>query len=263
MREPRGRTLSLPAPRRFINDLVHFAKQVPTAPVSLVINVEPLISARVAHPSRPSWAVLFMKAMAIVGRENPPFRRALLTFPWTRLYEHPITSCSLAIERDYEGEPGVFIGLFRAPEGQTIEQLQAALLAYKNSPIETIGFYRRALAFSRVPMPIRRFFWWMTLNLSGYKRAKRFGTFGLTSYGALGAEQIHPISPLTTTMTYGAIAPDGDVVVKLIYDHRVLDGSEVARRLNELEAVLRGPILDELHAAANRARLARPAGATA
>jgi hypothetical protein len=83
--------------------------------------------------------------------------------------------------------------------------------------------------------------------MSGFKRSKRFGIFGLSSYGALGAEQIHPISPLTTTLTYGPIDPvTGRVIVKLIYDHRVLDGAYVARRLRDVEDVLNGPILDEL-----------------
>ena len=83
--------------------------------------------------------------------------------------------------------------------------------------------------------------------MSGLKRSKRFGTFGLSSYGALGAEQIHPISPLSTTLTYGPIDPvTGRVIVKLIYDHRVLDGAYVARRLRDVEEVLNGPILAEL-----------------
>ena len=90
-------------------------------------------------------------------------------------------------------------------------------------------------------------FWWITLNISGYKRCKRFGTFGLSSYGNLGAENLHPISPLTTTLTYGPIDPaTGRVVVKLIYDHRVLDGAYIARRLRDIEEVLNGPIRDEL-----------------
>jgi len=83
--------------------------------------------------------------------------------------------------------------------------------------------------------------------MSGYKRCKRFGTFGLSSYGNLGAENLHPISPLTTTLTYGPIDPaTGQVVVKLIYDHRVLDGAYIARRLHDIEDALRGPIRDEL-----------------
>src|SRR5262249_24698583 len=62
-----------------------------------------------------------------------------------------------------------------------------------------------------------------------------------------GAEQVHPISPLTTTFTYGPIDPaTGRIVVKLIYDHRVLDGAYIARRLQDIEDTLNGPILDEL-----------------
>ncbi len=156
-------------------------------------------------------------------------------------------NCALAVERTYEGEEGVFVGLFRAPDQQTLSELQHWVAWYKNESLEKIGFYRMTLRFAKVPTPIRRFFWWATLNISGFKRCKRFGTFGLSSYGALGAEQIHPISPLTTTLTYGPIDPaTGHVVVKLIYDHRVLDGAYLARRLRDLEDVLNGPILEEL-----------------
>jgi hypothetical protein len=188
-----------------------------------------------------------MKAYALVGAEHAPLRRSLLEFPWPRLYEHPWMNCALAIERTYHGEDGVFVGLFRAPEHQTLAQLQKALEWYKNETLEKVGFYRMALRFSQVPTPIRRLLWWGTLNLAGAKRCKRFGTFGLSSYGSLGAEQVHPISPLTTTLTYGPIdSRTGEVVVKLIYDHRVLDGAYVARRLHDIEEILSGPILEEL-----------------
>ncbi|MBY0395917.1 MAG: 2-oxo acid dehydrogenase subunit E2, partial [Thermoleophilia bacterium] len=240
------RSLPVTGPRRFIIDLVHFARQVPSTPVSRTANVAALFEPRASHALRPSWAVLFMKAYALVGAAHPPLRRALLQFPWTRIYEHPWMNCALAIERSYQGEPGVFVGLFRAPEAQPIRQLQRALEWYKGQPLESVGFYRQALRVSRAPRPVRRLLWWSTLNVSGVKRAKRFGTFGLTSYGALGAESLHPVSPLTTTLTFGPIAPTGDVVVKLIYDHRVLDGAYVARRLADIEAALNGPILREL-----------------
>ena len=81
-----------------------------------------------------------------------------------------------------------------------MSQLQQAVAWYKNETLEKVGFYRMALRFSKAPTPLRRLLWWGTLNISGFKRSKRFGTFGLSSYGALGAEQIHPISPLSTTL---------------------------------------------------------------
>jgi hypothetical protein len=187
-----------------------------------------------------------MRAYCLVAAANPPLRRAFLNFPWGRIYEHPQTICALAMERAYGDEEGIFVGLFRAPEEQTIRQLHEALVRYKNEPLERIGFFRQALRISRTPTPLRRLLWWSTLNVSGHKRAKRFGTFGLSSYGSLGAESLHPISPLTTTMTYGPIDRSGKVTVKLIYDHRVLDGAYIARRLQEIEETLHTTILEEL-----------------
>ena len=117
-------------------------------------------------------------------------------------------NCAMAIERMYRGEEGVFVGIFRAPEQQPLSQLQEAVAWYKNETLEKVGFYRMALRFSKAPTPLRRLMWWGALNMSGFKRSKRFGIFGLSSYEALGrAEQIHPISPLTTTLTYGPIDP--------------------------------------------------------
>ncbi|HWE36808.1 MAG TPA: hypothetical protein VG406_09600 [Isosphaeraceae bacterium] len=246
MHEPKGHAVPISGPRRFIGDMVHFAGRLPTVPVSRPMDVGRLAGPRLDHPARPSWAVVFMKAYALVAAANPPLRRAMLGFPWARLYEHPQSTCALALERIHDGEPGIFVGLFRAPEEQSLAQLQEALDFYKSEPLERVGLFRQTLRISRAPTPLRRLLWWSTLELSGFKRAKRFGTFGLTSYGALGAESLHPISPLTTTLTYGPIAADGRVVVKLIYDHRVLDGAYVARRLADVESALHGAVFDEL-----------------
>ena len=106
MHEPKGRVVPISGPRRFIIDLLHFAQRIPSVPVNRVMDVSPLFGPRVAHPMRPSWAVLFMKAYALVAAEHAPLRRALLNFPWPRLYEHPFTTCALAMEREYEGEEG-------------------------------------------------------------------------------------------------------------------------------------------------------------
>lgn len=258
MTTPIGRTIPLSAPRRFILDLLHFAGAVPSVPVARAMDLGPLLEARRAHPLRPSWSILFLKAYALLGASHPPLRRSLLSFPTLRLYEHPCTIASMAFEREFEGEPAIFVGLFRSPESQTIAELHEALAFYRDAPIGSVGFFRQALRISRLPRPLRRFLWWSTLEVSGAKRAKRFGTFGVSSYGALGAESLHPISPLTTTLTYGPIDASGRVTVKIVYDHRVLDGAEIARRLGDLEEILRGPILDEL-GLAGTARAAAPA----
>jgi pyruvate/2-oxoglutarate dehydrogenase complex dihydrolipoamide acyltransferase (E2) component len=51
---------------------------------------------------------------------------------------------------------------------------------------------------------------------------------------------------LTTLLNYGPIGPDGGVNVRIVYDHRVLDGATVGRALIRLEEVLRDEIAAEL-----------------
>ncbi len=246
MHETRGRYFAVSPSRRIIMDLMHEARQVPSIPVQRRIDVREIEEIRRRTDPKISWFVIFMKAFAIVAEKNPQLRRSLIKYPWYRFYDHPFSICSLAVERDLEGEPSLFFAHFRAPEEQSLTELQDALGVYKNAPIQEVGLYRRALKIGRMPILVRRLLWWMTLNFSGEKRAKRLGTFGITSYGALGAESLHPISPLTCTFNFGPISSDGKVLIKIIYDHRTLDGSEVARRLRDIEHTLNTTIRHEL-----------------
>src|SRR5436190_1797257 len=92
----------------------------------------------------------------------------------------------------------------------------------------------------------RRMPWWRP---KGRSCAGRISLFPGHTYSSLGAESLHPLSPLTTALNYGVIGEDGTVDVRIIYDHRVLDGSTVARALVDLEKVLIGPITQGLLAA--------------
>ena len=152
----------------------------------------------------------------------------------------------MLLEREYEGESIVLGAKLRAPELQALADLDDALNHFRDAPVLEVGNFRQWLRVGRLPGFLRRFIFWHTLNFSGYKRAKRLGTFAISSLGNLGVEQHHPISPLTTYLTFGPISPLGEVNVKIIYDHRVMDGRCVARCLNDLEAMLNTRILDEL-----------------
>ena len=176
----------------------------------------------------------------------PELRRAYLSFPRPRLYEHPISIASVAIERAYRGENVVFFAHLRGPDGQTLRALDGHLRRFKEEPVEGYGLFRRALDVGRLPGWLRRSMWWYGLNASGLGRARRIGTFGVSSYSNLGAESLHPLSPLTTTLTYGVVRPDGTVPVRVVYDHRVMDGGTIARALARLEEALNGTILAEL-----------------
>jgi hypothetical protein len=244
-----GRKIALSVPRRIMGDLLAFAKAIPTVPVQRAMNVARVAVARARPalaPDPPSWCAIFTKAYAITALRFPELRRAYLSFPRPYLYEHPFSIASIAVERQYEGENAVFWGHLRRPEQQSLRELHAQLRRFKNEPIRNFGLFRRVLLVGRLPWPLRRLAWWIGLNFSGRKRAGYMGTFGISVYSGLGAESLHPISPLTTTMNYGTIGKDGTVSVRIVYDHRVMDGATVARALACLEDVLNRDIVAEL-----------------
>jgi hypothetical protein len=246
MSEPAGRKLPLSLPRRFIGDLVHFAQQVPTVPVQRRMNLAVVAAARQAAQPKPSWCALFTKAYALVTAASPPLRRAYLSFPAPHLYEHPRTVASVALERHFGDEEAVFFGHLGSPEQRTLVEIDTWLRYLKDQPLERIGAFRRVLQVSSLPRPLRRLLWWVALNVSGRQRARFLGTFGVSVYAGLGAASLHPLSPLTTTLNYGVLEADGSIEVRLIYDHRVLDGAPIARALGELEQVLKCEIMAEL-----------------
>jgi hypothetical protein len=246
MSQPKGRNLRLSLPRRFVCDLLHFARQVPTVPVQRRMNLAAVVAARAAATPRPSWAAVFTKAYAFVCAARPELRRSYLSFPRPHLYEHPISVASVAVERRVGDEDGVLFGHVNAAESHSLTELDRRLRAFKEQPLESIGGFRHALRVSSLPRPLRRLAWWFGLNVSGRKRAHFLGTYGVSVYAGLGAASLHPLSPLTTALNYGVIAADGEVDVRLIYDHRVMDGATVARALQDLERVLNCEIVAEL-----------------
>lgn len=251
----RGRWISLSYPRRFLGDLLHFAAKIPTVPVQRRMLLEDVVAARAALVDRPCWPAVFLKAYACVSEAFPPLRRAYVRLPWPHLREYRKAVASLAIERDYEGEPCVFFGRITSPAKMSLAEIHNRIRQFAEDPLESVSYFRKMLSFARLPGLVRRPLFWFGLNMPSM-RAGIFGTFGLSVYSSLGAESLHPLSPLTTTLNYGTIAPDGTVWVRLIYDHRVFDGATAARALGRLEEVLTGPILAELRGMAQGSAIA-------
>jgi hypothetical protein len=246
MGEPRNRHVPLSLSRRLACDAMHFSQKVPLVVAERRLHLAALVAARQATLPRPSWFAVFMKAYALVAARRPELRRAYLTLPWPRLYEHRQSVASLAVERRFGEEEVVFYAQFLRPEGQSVADIDACLRRYKTDPVETVSYFRTQLRITRLPRPLRRLIWWLGLNLIGRTRTYFYGTFGITAVSSLGATLVNVLAPLSTTLTYGVLDPDGSVAVRLVFDHRVLDGASAARALAELEQVLLGEVLTEL-----------------
>ena len=152
-------------------------------------------------------------------------------------------------EREHEGEPSLFSYRLQDPTRFSLKALSDRLGKIAAASVDEVPDFRRNLAISSLPRPLRRLIWWLGLNI-GRQRGNYFGTFGLSVYSALKAESLHPLAPVTTVLNYGVFADDGSVDVRIIYDHRVMDGATVARVLARLEEVLTGPVLEELRGSA-------------
>jgi hypothetical protein len=251
----RGKILRLSRPRRLITDLMHFASGVPTVPVQRRMNLAAVVAARGGCPERPPWPAVFAKAFALVAAELPELRRAYCKFPRPHLYEYPASVACVAVEREYRGERAVLFVLVKDPAGQPLAEVGRIVRAAATAPLDQTRHFRRALSLAGLPRPLRRLLWWIGLNV-GRQRGNYFGTFGVSAYPALGAESLHPLSPQTSTLTYGLIAADGRADVRLVYDHRVLDGATVARALVRMETVLNTVLAAELAATARDNRAA-------
>lgn len=247
----RGRMIPLSVPRRMVIDLLYFARNIPTVPVQKRMSIAPLIAARTACRQKPRWTAIFTKAYALMAQDFPELRRAYCKIPWPHLYEYPTSNANIIIERDYHGEPALFSVAIKDPARQPLPDIGRQLHHASTAPIEEIKDFRQPMQFARLPRPLRRALWWICLNF-GRQRANYFGTFALSVYSALNAESLHPLSPLTTLLNYGVMSSDGSLDVRIIYDHRVMNGATVARALGRLEEILNTVMLDEVRALAER-----------
>jgi hypothetical protein len=221
------------------------ARKIESVTFERRMNLAQLIAARRESASRPGWCAIFTKAYALVCSRRPELRMAYLSFPWPRLYESAGNIAAIAIERHLEGENAVFITHQRDPEARSLADIETRLRRCRQAPPEQIGSFRRILAVSRLPRPVRRLLWFVGLNW-GRQRERCLGTFGVSVTAGMGAAAIGVRAPITTILHYGVFEPDGSIEVRLTFDHRVLDGGTVARALRDLEETLHGEILLEL-----------------
>ena len=141
---------------------------------------------------------------------------------------------------------------WNSPRRDRSPDLQRQLTKYQTDPVERI--FAQQLRLGRFPTPLRRMLYWWNMNFGGRKRAKRLGTFTMSTLAGEGVWNRMHQSFLTTSLTYGPLDERGQSLVTLLCDHRVVDGIVAARALADLESAMNGPLRDELKSlAASRA----------
>lgn len=247
MKSAGGRFIRLSLPRRIVSDILFAGKQLTLTTIERRMRLKPVVATRALAQPRPSWCAIFTKALAAVAARRPELRRGYVASPWPRLYEYDNTSAGIVVERDVHGESALFLARVRSPEKLSVLELDAVIRRYKDQPIEKVAGFRGALRFARLPQFMRRLFWRLVMNWMPSLRERLLGHLGVSVTAGHGAVGLFLIAPWTLCLHYGVIDANGELDVRITFDHRVIDGVGLAIALADLEEQLCGPILNELH----------------
>jgi hypothetical protein len=243
-RTMRGTVRKISMPRRFLNDLMHASTRVPFVSLRRTLNIRPLIEARGMAAQR-GFAAIFVKAFALVARDEPVLRTLYAKWPWPHFYELPRSVSAVAIARVEDGEDCVLPQKVTAPEQLPLADVDALIRQAKDAPVNEVPAFRKILMTTRLPLPLRRLIWLVGVNF-GRQHANYFGNFAVTSVAAYGPGELHALSPGPYILSYGVVAPDQSIDVVIRWDHRVTDAALIAKVLTRLEQVLNTEIAAEL-----------------
>jgi hypothetical protein len=241
----RGTKRKISLLRIFIIDMMHASMRVPVVSLSRRFDIGALVAARAKAGSAPGWAAIFLKAFAIVAKEEPVLRTLYVKLPWPHFFEIPRSIAMVAVARVENGEECILPEKVPTPEERPLADIDAQIRRAKHAPLLEIPSFRKILMASRLPLPLRRLSWFIGLNV-GRMSANNFGSFGVTSVSAYGPGELQALSPAPFLLSYGRVRPDSRIDVILRWDHRVTDAAVIARVLSRLEQVLNSEISAEI-----------------
>lgn len=246
----KGKLLPFPPGRRFVLDILRAAKSVPSFPVDRWMDLAEVAEVREACRPRISWAALFVKAWGLVSAEVPQLRQSFVSYPWPYLYQHPISIASISVHRRIPGDSSdrLIWCRIRQPENFSLHGIQNEINHSQQAPLESLFLDGQRLA--RAPWPFRHIAWHILMRWWGRERAKKLGTFTLSTLAGQNAtNRQHPLI-VTTSLSYAPLDSLGRCLVTLQCDHRVLDGVLAAECLDRMEEIFHRSVIEELKASA-------------
>ena len=227
-----------------IVDLLWAAGSMARVSVTRPVSFRDLMTARAELRSAPSWTAIFVKGFALVAAEMPELRRVYMRLPWPYLYEYAESTVGIAHERWFMGDLGLLPLRFHKPDAVQIKELSEMIRRAAAAPLEESRFHRKLVAVARLPSLARRLIFGACLNVPRLRR--EIGTYGVSSAARWRTDLGTSLTPQPCLLSYGPADADGNVVVRLTFDHRVFDGAVGGRALARLDEILNSSILQEL-----------------
>ena len=245
-----SRYVRLSLPRLWMRDVVHFGSKSGVVGGTAFLQVSAVAMARRSHQPLISWSAILIKAVALTSKKWPELRRAYMPLPWPHLYEHPYCVATVVIEREWRGAHAVFFDQIQSPEEKSLREIDMLLRGMRKANVEAIGSYRRLIRITRYPFPLRRLIWRIVLHGSGRLKSRYFGTFSLNSITSRRGHTTQSTTPVTLSIEYGPVHPNGDMPLQVFFDHRVIDGASVHRLGSDIQIALNRDIVAELNSGA-------------
>ena len=145
----RGTVRKITVPRRLVADLMHASMRVPFVSLARPLNIRSLLEARAQVPQPPGWAAIFVKAFALVAKDQPVLRTLYVKWPWPAFYELPRSVAMVAIARVEDGQDCVLPQKVTAPDEMPLAEVDALIRHAKNAPIEQVPAFRKMLRATR------------------------------------------------------------------------------------------------------------------
>jgi hypothetical protein len=242
------RSSSVPLERRWIADMVHFGRKSHCVGCNWVINVAPAVAARKSRNPPVSWVAIWVRAIALAGQKRPELRMCYLPYPWPRMYLHPFTVAALLVERQWNGASAVFVDTLKHPETLSITAIEQNFRSLRELPVERVGAFRLLIRISKLPLLLRRCLWSIVFCWSGRLRTKYMGSFAVNFIRAPRFSVAQIMTPVSFSLFFSLVEPNGDMTVQLFWDHRLLDAMAADRLVHELEAIMNTTMAAELSA---------------
>lgn len=248
----RGTVKNISLPRRLIIDLMRASCDVPFVSLARTLSLGPLLEARAAANRPPGFAAIFVKAFALVARDEPVLRTLYAKWPRACFYEMPRSIAMVAISRVENGEACVMPQRVSCPDELSLAEVDAVIRQGKEAPIAEVPMFRKIMLATRLPWPFRQLAWAIGTNF-GRQRGNYFGNFCVTGVAAYGGGELQALSPGPYILSFDVAKPDHSLGVMIRWDHRVTDAAMIAKTLARLEQVLNTEIAEELRSGGSMA----------
>jgi len=251
LRQPRPPSTQQPYPRlrNFILDVMAEGRRKNTINLLFEAEVAPMRRHLAAHARRVSLTSYIARSLACAVNEN----RAMHAYRHgkSRLTLFEDIDLAFMVERDIGGASMPVNYIVRAAQRKPAAAIHAELQAAKQAPLGQGGpMPAIEKFFFELPRPLRRIVWFF-IRRDPAMFKDLVGTVGITSMGmhAQGAALILPITPMTLTLSIGAISrrlvlEDGQPVerefiqLNLGADHDIIDGAPLMRFSTRFKAML-------------------------